>query len=208
VFLQENRDYYSRMDYKTYWNEWTNNLAVVSGVRFKCGHCGADAGVINALQGQQRSRAINQHTGRPVVILFCPVCSQPTYCDPDGKFVPAASLGAELKNLPAGISGLYREARACSSVGAYTACVMVSRKILMNLSVLEGAPSGQGFIQYVDYLSESGFVPPRGKAWVDRIRAKGNEANHEIEEMSEADAREIMMLVEMLLRFNFELGTP
>lgn len=78
----------------------------------------------------------------------------------------------------------------------------------MNLAVLEGAASGKGFVEYVNFLADNGFVPPKGKAWVDRIRDKGNDANHEINEMSESDAKDIMMLVEMLLRFNFELGTP
>ena len=188
---------------------WAASVQPVSGVRFRCGHCGADAGVISALQGHELDKGRGGvGTGRPAKILFCPVCSQPSYFDPDSKGFPAVPLGADLRNLPAGIAGLYREARNCSGVAAYTSCVMACRKILMNLAVLEGATAGKNFVEYVDHLDNNGFVPPKGKAWVDRIRKKGNEANHEIKEMSEADAKEIMMLVEMLLRFNFELGTP
>lgn len=78
----------------------------------------------------------------------------------------------------------------------------------MNLAVLENADTGKSFVEYVDYLANNGFVPPKGRPWVDRIRKKGNEAVHEIQQMSESDAKEIMLLVEMLLRFNFELGEP
>lgn len=196
------------MDYTNYRVDWRLQVETVAGTRFRCGHCGADAGVVSALSGQLVRRADGATGARWAVILFCPVCSQPTYRDGDGKQFPAPRIGTELKNLPGGIAGLYREARDCSAIGAYTACVMVCRKILMNLAVLEKADPGKSFVEYVDYLAEHGFVPPKGKPWVDRIRQKGNEANHEIKEMAEPDAREIMLLVEMLLRFNFELGTP
>jgi hypothetical protein len=49
------------------------------------------------------------------------------------------------------------------------------------------------------------YVPPNGKQWVDHIRKKGNEATHEIALMSEADAKELLVFLEMLLRFIYEL---
>ena len=78
----------------------------------------------------------------------------------------------------------------------------------MNLAVRESAPEDKNFAFYVDYLATKGFVPPKGRPWVDKIRDKGNEANHEIKEMQEQDAKDILHLVEMLLRFNFTLVTP
>ena len=36
----------------------------------------------------------------------------------------------------------------------------------------------------------------------------GNEANHEIKLMTKADCDDTLKLVEMLLRFNFELADP
>ena len=199
--------YNMTMDYINFFVRWARQLEQVSGVRFRCGHCGADAGVVDILRGTLLHRA-GANAGNYASILFCPVCSQPTYQDIDQKQFPAYPLGADLKNLPAGIAGLYREARNCSGVGAYTACVMACRKILMNLAVREGAKEGGSFVGYVDYLADNNFVPPKGKVWVTKIKDKGNDANHEITEMSEPDAKEIMMLVEMLLRFNFELGDP
>ena len=45
---------------------------------------------------------------------------------------------------------------------------------------------------------------PDGKAWVNRIREQGNEANHEIVVKSLNDAKEVIGFVEMLLKFIYE----
>jgi hypothetical protein len=47
-------------------------------------------------------------------------------------------------------------------------------------------------------------VPPGGDAWVDHIRKQGNEATHEIDMKSDADARDLISFVEMLLKFIYE----
>ena len=113
-----------------------------------------------------------------------------------------------MRNLPDDMASLYREAADAASVGAHTACAMVARKILMNLAVIEGAPANQTFKQYVDYLANNGFVPKKGRQWVDKIRTKGNEATHEIELISAEEAKDVIYLVENLLRFNFEMTGP
>ena len=46
--------------------------------------------------------------------------------------------------------------------------------------------------------------PPNGKGWVDHIRKKGNEAAHEIVLMTKADADELIVFSEMLLKFVYE----
>ena len=76
--------------------------------------------------------------------------------------------------------------------------------MLMNIAVQEKAAEGLKFIEYVEYLAKNGFVPPNRKHWVDHIRKKGNEATHEIAVMSEADAKDLLGFVEMLLRFIYE----
>jgi hypothetical protein len=87
------------------------------------------------------------------------------------------------------IASLYDEARTCCSASAFTAAVLILRKLLMNVSVNLGAPEGKSFVAYVEYLADAGYVPPNGKGWVDHIRKKGNEANHEIKLMGEAEAK-------------------
>ncbi len=74
----------------------------------------------------------------------------------------------------------------------------------MNLAVGLKAESGLNFVKYVEYLSEHGFVPPGGKHWVDHIRKKGNEATHEIALMGSVESNELILFIEMLLRFIYE----
>jgi len=74
----------------------------------------------------------------------------------------------------------------------------------MHIAVAEGANAGLSFLQYVEYLDNKNFVPPKGKGWVDYIRTKGNEANHEIKLMGTRDATALISFVEMLLRFIYE----
>jgi len=76
--------------------------------------------------------------------------------------------------------------------------------MLLNIAVNQGAKEGGKFIEYVNYLSEKGYIPPNGKHWVDHIRQKGNEANHEIAVMTEQDSKNLLTFTEMLLRFIYE----
>jgi hypothetical protein len=56
----------------------------------------------------------------------------------------------------------------------------------------------------VEYLSDQNYVPPDGKGWVDHIRKKSNEANHEIVIMKKEDALDLISFIEMLLRLIYE----
>ena len=62
----------------------------------------------------------------------------------------------------------------------------------------------KGFVEYVEYLAAKGYVPPNGQGWVDHIRVKGNEANHEIRLMKKSDSEELISFSEMLLKFIYE----
>ncbi len=74
----------------------------------------------------------------------------------------------------------------------------------MHIAVQKGAKQGDSFVKYVEYLAAKGYVPPDGKIWVDYIRQKGNEANHEINLMNEQDARALIAFVEMFLKLVYE----
>ena len=74
----------------------------------------------------------------------------------------------------------------------------------MSIAVAQGAPANKSFVSYVEYLAEKGYVPPNGRGWVDHIRKKGNEANHEIKLMAQPDAEELVSFTEMLLKFIYE----
>ena len=188
------------MDNKTKYS-WTN-VSGSGGAKYHCGYCGNMVGPSQAYLGV--AARINAPQ-KNVIIYVCPNCTQPTFFDYDGKQVPAPGLGANIDVITdEGIRKLYDEARDCTSVGAYTAAVLLCRKILMNLAIQHGATPGLKFVEYVEYLEKVGYVPPNGKAWVDKIRKRGNEATHEIALMNQADATQIMRFTEMLLRFNYE----
>ena len=194
-------------DYDNLYLSWAP-ITTGAGVRFICGYCGTDAGASGKFVGSLLKRGSNHITGVHGQIVICNVCSEPTYFDPWNAQTPAPRFGANLKNIPEdGLRQLYDEARDCSAVKAYTACVMACRKILMNLAVREGAKEGLSFVDYVDYLDANGYTPKKGKEWVDKIRKMGNEANHLIAAKTKDDAANILHLAEMLLRFNFEIGS-
>jgi len=81
---------------------------------------------------------------------------------------------------------------------------MACRKILMHIAVDKGADHNQSFLHYVDYLSSNGYITPDGKKWVDHIRSKGNDANHEIALMTRPDAERLLLFTDMLLRLVYE----
>ena len=74
----------------------------------------------------------------------------------------------------------------------------------MHIAVSKGAPEGQSFVSYVKYLADSHYVAPDAGDWVDHIRNKGNEANHEIVAMTKEDAEELIDFSAMLLKVIFE----
>jgi len=75
----------------------------------------------------------------------------------------------------------------------------------MNVAVEEGAATGKNFAYYVKWLADEGYVPAKGRPWVDRIRKAGNEANHEIPDISRDVAEDVVTFTEMLLKVNYEM---
>jgi hypothetical protein len=172
---------------------WQNNREMLAK-KFTCGHCGL---IIAADKGYSKIDSAN--TG----IYLCPFCEQPTYFQGD-KQVPGVAFGNDVSHLPTEVADAYREARNCMAVSAYTASVLLSRKLLMNIAVSQGDKAGRTFADYIQYLTDHGYVPPNGKHWVDHIRKKGNEATHEIHVMGRPDAEDLIVFIEMILKFTFE----
>jgi hypothetical protein len=74
----------------------------------------------------------------------------------------------------------------------------------MHIAVDRGADEGKSFFHYVEFLADNNYVPPNGKHWVDHIRLRGNEANHEIVLKNSGEAKELISFLEMLLKFIYE----
>ncbi len=183
---------------------WVNKKDLESK-SYVCGHCG------NPLASEKGYFAgeYQDASGRKVAFIYiCHFCNKPTFFGENGDQIPGSVFGRSVEHLPTeDIEPLYEEARDCMKVNAYTAAILCCRKLLMNIAVKQGAEEGLRFAQYVDFLADSGYLPPNGKKWVDVIRQKGNEATHEIAIMAREDAEELIEFSEMLLRFIYEYPT-
>lgn len=180
---------------------WSSTAEVHPGASWKCGYCGNKvAGNV----GYTRDRGHDD--GK--MIFICPHCENPTAFIPNSfgvlEQVPGSAIGNEVQFLPEDIEKLYGEVRRCIQYTAYTAATLLMRKLIMHLSVEQGAKENQNFVQYIDYLDENNWIPPNGKSWVDSIRKKGNEATHEVVFVSESDVIQLFGFVEMLLKFMYE----
>lgn len=170
-----------------------NDLKRMGPLSFQCGYCG--------LHVASDRGYFSNYTA---TIFLCPKCDQPNYFNHSEEQHPLPAPGNPVEHLPDDVGALYEEARRSVTVGAFTASILCSRKLLMNIAVSHGSAQGLTFVKYIEDLAAKGFVPPNGKAWVDMIRTKGNEATHEIAQMSQADAEQLIKFSEMLLRFIYE----
>lgn len=169
---------------------------------WRCGYCGDR---VSSTKGLKLGRGSDGSGDQVGAIYICTNCGGPTFFPPYSEEVfPATPFGNEVCHVPDQLDELYREARRCTSQNCYTAAVLLCRKILMNIAVQLGANEGNSFVSYIDYLSSQGYIPPNGRHWVDHIRKKGNEANHEVQLMAPNDAEELVRFTEMLLKLIFE----
>jgi hypothetical protein len=138
-------------------------------------------------------------------VYICHYCGSPTYFDSKNVQTPGPPFGGNVTHIPSKeVKALYEEARNCMKVNAYTAAAMCCRKLLMNVAVTETAKKGQRFEYYVDYLANEGYLGAKARPWVDHIRDKGNEANHEIEMVERQDAERLIQFCEMMLKTMYE----
>lgn len=142
-----------------------------------------------------------------LTIHICPECNAPTLYDIlDQQFPSSVSVGV-FKNLPTEVDKLFNEIKSSYSVNSYTPVVLCCRKLLMHIGVDVGAEVGKSFFYYVEYLFDNGYIPPNAKGWVDYIRTKGNEANHEIVIMEKDDATQLINFMSFLLNIIYELAS-
>jgi len=178
---------------------WENLLGIASR-KYVCGYCGS------ALASDKGWRASETPSAPTIAYIFiCHYCSKPTFFDSNGIQTPGTVSGDPVRDITdASVAKLYDEARHTTSAGAYTATVLCCRKLLMHIAVSKGAKTGESFASYVQFLTDKNFIPPDAKDWVDHIRTKGNEANHEIVIMTKDEAEELLSFLGMLLKIIFE----
>lgn len=171
-----------------------NNTQTLTGEPYRCGYCETHV---------PRYKGYSAKGGN-ATISICHNCNLPTYFDPQGLQVPQPPLGGRVEGLPDSVGLACQEAREALGVRAPTAAGMMLRKLLMNVAVARGGEVDRGFQYYADYLAEQNLVPPDCQEWVQRVRDKGNEANHEIPQLEQAEAEDLLEFTEMLLRFMYE----
>ena len=178
---------------------WENSTTLPSR-NYSCGYCGQSLASEKGYRGRPDNSSSYTH-----LLYFCHFCDGPTFFDNQGKQWPGSPFRGAVADIPEkSVSDLYNEARYAFGAGAFTATVLSCRKLLMHISVTKGAKPGQDFFSYVDFLSANHYVPPGSELWVDKIRTKGNEANHEINIMARQEAEDMLSFCEMLLRIIFE----
>jgi len=182
---------------------WQNSTTLENSAAWKCAYCdekvssrlGYNAGTDESGSGS---------AGKPALIRICSNCLSPTFFTGD-EHSPTAAPGASVGFVPQDVAALYHEARLSAGAGAHTSAVMTCRKILMHIAVEKGADEGQSFLRYVEFLVQNGYVPPGGSGWVDYVRTRANETNHDIVLMTSKDSEALVGFVEMLLKFIYEL---
>ena len=175
-----------------YWN--TDSMYPSS---YRCAYCGDH---VTSEKGLRITYLLYEWKGG---VYICPNCSYPTYKYKDEQ-VPLPRFGEQIKHLPDEVEKIYEEARDSFSVGAYTAVMLLCRKLLMHVAVDLGADENKKFIDYVNYFETEGYISKNAKPWVDKIRKLGNEANHEIMIGNREDAKKIIEFSAMLLKTNYE----
>src|SRR5262245_60892233 len=110
--------------------DW-QSLNKLPPLNYKCGYCGKD---VASKEGYWWNLSDNNQPGGNPKIYVCGGCNAPSYFREDLQ-VPAPVLGNEVGALPTDIAAIYREARQCTQLGAYTACVLTCRKLLMHIAV-------------------------------------------------------------------------
>ena len=175
-------------------NHWVSTQAV-QATNYRCGYCSSD--VASGLGWQT--------DGGNAFIRICPQCNGPTFFDIREAQWPGPKIGLPIHNLSPDVDSIYEEARASIAANAFTGAVMLCRKILMHTAVEKGADKNKSFQQYVKWLIDERYAPRGAEEWLDYIRARGNEANHEIVVMKKEDAVGVVGFTEALLRGVYEL---
>lgn len=193
-------------NYRT--GKWRDNLELVEhSTSWICFFCGER--VAGLPKGWRIVTSSNRHLGW---VRICNACNFPTFFLANDKPALQGPYGRPLRRVPDDSRRVYDEARQCCSIEAYSAAVLLCRKLLVHIAhdLQPESPKErrQTFAQYIDWLNDNGYIPPNGKGWVDWLKDRGNAENHEIVEATRNEAERIVDLSYALLLWNYELQAP
>lgn len=93
----------------------------------------------------------------------------------------------------------YRRRNWNSAVAMYRSALDIATK------AMSGVPAGLSFYKRLEWLHEQHHITQQMKDWADHVRVEGNEALHDPDEFSEADAKPLRLFTETFLRYVYEL---
>lgn len=171
-----------------------------------CGYCGKN---IASEKGFYTCDGFGYTTFNGLGLVYiCHNCGNPTYFGPDAEQVPGFSYGKsfDINIFPdKNTAFLYSEIQDCMKSSCFTSAVLSARKLLMHIGVDCGAEKNLSFVEYVNFLDANGYISQNCKKWIDIIRKKGNEANHEIVLFDRKDAEVIVKFVEIIITVVYEM---
>jgi Domain of unknown function (DUF4145) len=181
-------------------------------VPYKCHGCQlkVQGRILAAMNFQDQE---NKKVGQ-VCWCICYECSQPTILIRDGRQFVTAQHPCPLefssdKRWPADLIHLFDEASTAFSAGAFTACAMVCRKMLMVCAWDRGETDPKkNFAQNVDYICDSVLSYPAAKKSITSIRNIGNEANHKVDFVTKENARRSMEIISYMLNMIYCVPIP
>jgi Domain of unknown function (DUF4145) len=187
---------------------WQNRFEAIEPVRWECASCGSLVAANVGVKGSQ-SGWVGSPGHEPHFLVFCPGCGNPTHLIWPGttsaQQYPRPTYGVGVNGIPdKHVAELFRESRKCITAGCYTAAVLACRKLLMHVAVSLGAPVDKGFAFYAVYLKDNHHITPASEGWVNAIKERGNEANHEIRMATNEEAKDIVDFCTMLLQTVYE----
>lgn len=185
------------MSKKLSWSSW-HNIQNIEAKSYVCGYCGDKIGTSHGYFSSEHPANIR--------IYICTSCGRPTFFDGfEVSQTPGPQLGRDIDKLPHDISVIYNEIRSSIKEGNNTSAVLSARKLIMHLAVDKaGASEGDKFINYIEHLKKSGFVPPKSNSWLEKIKNDGNEKNHELKLSTSEESVAHLKFIELLLSFMYE----
>jgi hypothetical protein len=182
--------------------KWGDSKTITSK-SFICGFCNniiaSDQGYI----GWEYLRAANQYK-ETEYIYICNHCKKPTYFNYKNEQLPSSKYGKSFFDLPDKVNHIYEEAKNCFAVNAYTATIMLCRRLISDICIDLGAKAGLNFEEYVNYLDNQNYIPTGSKEWVDIIRKLGNKVTHKEYIGTNNDAKQCIIFSEMIITLNYE----
>jgi hypothetical protein len=166
-----------------------------------CGNCGMKVAADVVAHGSQK-----HEEAKGVLWLLCPNCHDGSVLTKSGAVWPVAPVVGAIANLPEDVARAWKEAQSAHAVAAHTAAEMMCRKILMHLAVdVAGGKAGGTFKGFIDDLDKAGYISAGLKPAIEKIKDRGNTANHDLPASTAADSLITLRITEHLLRGVYEI---